>query len=143
MKVSDAIYGHVERYVSRGRLQAMLDREFAPDVERLGQFDPLPLCLIPLPLCLIPLPSYLIRLPSCLIPLPSCLIRLPSCLIPLPSYLIRLPSCLIRLPSYLILGGSGCVRLAFHGMEQPFGDVAPPTARGRECSVDIRAISAQ
>jgi hypothetical protein len=40
MKVSDAIYGHVERYVSRGRLQAMLDREFAPDVERLGQFDP-------------------------------------------------------------------------------------------------------
>jgi hypothetical protein len=129
MKVSDAIYGHVERYVSRGRLQAMLDREFAPDVERLGQFDPLPLCLIPLPLCLIPLPS--------------CLIRLPSCLIPLPSYLIRLPSCLIRLPSYLILGVSGCVRLAFHGMEQPFGDVTPPTARGRECSVDIRAISAQ
>src|SRR4029434_4568584 len=26
MKVSDAIYGHAERYVSRGRLQAMLDR---------------------------------------------------------------------------------------------------------------------
>ena len=40
MKVSDAIYGHVERYVSRGRLHAMLDREFALDVERLGQFDP-------------------------------------------------------------------------------------------------------
>lgn len=36
MKVSDAIYGHVERYVSRGRLQAMLDREFELDVERLG-----------------------------------------------------------------------------------------------------------
>jgi hypothetical protein len=37
MKVSDAIYGHAERYVSRGRLQAMLDREFDLDVERLGQ----------------------------------------------------------------------------------------------------------
>jgi hypothetical protein len=37
MKVSDAIYGHAERYVSRGRLQAMLDREFVLDVERLGQ----------------------------------------------------------------------------------------------------------
>jgi hypothetical protein len=36
MKVSDAIYGHAERYVSRGRLQAMLDREFDLDVERLG-----------------------------------------------------------------------------------------------------------
>ncbi len=36
MKVSDAIYGHAQRYVSRGRLQAMLDREFALDVERLG-----------------------------------------------------------------------------------------------------------
>src|SRR4030081_2188790 len=36
MKVSDAIYGHAERYVSRGRLQAMLDREFKLDVERLG-----------------------------------------------------------------------------------------------------------
>ena len=28
MQVSDAIYGHADRYVSRGRLQAMLDREF-------------------------------------------------------------------------------------------------------------------
>src|ERR1700742_1443574 len=28
MKVSDAIYGHVDRYVSRNRLQAMLDYEF-------------------------------------------------------------------------------------------------------------------
>ena len=37
MKVSDAIYGHAERYVSRGRLQAMLDREFELDVERLSQ----------------------------------------------------------------------------------------------------------
>jgi hypothetical protein len=37
MKVSDAIYGHAERYVSPGRLQAMLDREFELDVERLGQ----------------------------------------------------------------------------------------------------------
>jgi len=34
MKVSDAIYGRAERYVSRGRLQAMLDREFDLDVER-------------------------------------------------------------------------------------------------------------
>jgi hypothetical protein len=36
MKVSDAIYGHADRYVSRGRLQAMLDREFHLDVERLS-----------------------------------------------------------------------------------------------------------
>src|SRR5437763_2834742 len=36
MQVSDAIYGHADRYVSRGRLQAMLDREFDLDVERLG-----------------------------------------------------------------------------------------------------------
>src|ERR1700747_802425 len=36
MKVSDAIYGRAERYVSRGRLQAMLDHEFDLDVERLG-----------------------------------------------------------------------------------------------------------
>ncbi len=36
MKVSDAIYGQTERYVSRGRLQSMLDREFSLDVERLG-----------------------------------------------------------------------------------------------------------
>jgi hypothetical protein len=37
MKVSDAIYGQAERYVSRGRLQAMLDREFDLDVERLAK----------------------------------------------------------------------------------------------------------
>src|SRR5437867_11243675 len=37
MKVSDAIYGHADRYVSRNRLQAMLDREFDLDVERLWQ----------------------------------------------------------------------------------------------------------
>lgn len=37
MKVSDAIYGHADRYVSRGRLHAMLDREFDLDLERLGQ----------------------------------------------------------------------------------------------------------
>jgi hypothetical protein len=36
MKVSDAVYGQSERYVSRGRLQAMLDREFDLNVERLG-----------------------------------------------------------------------------------------------------------
>jgi hypothetical protein len=36
MQVSDAIYGRADRYVSRGRLQAMLDREFDLDVERLG-----------------------------------------------------------------------------------------------------------
>src|ERR1700688_3540353 len=34
MKVSDAIYGRAERYVSRGRVQAMLDLEFDLDVER-------------------------------------------------------------------------------------------------------------
>jgi hypothetical protein len=37
MKVSDAIYGQAERYVSRSRLQAMLDRELDLDVERLGK----------------------------------------------------------------------------------------------------------
>ena len=37
MKVSDAIYGRAERYVSRGRLQAMLDREFDLDIERLAK----------------------------------------------------------------------------------------------------------
>ena len=37
MKVSDAIYGHADRYVSRNRLQAMLDHEYDLDVERLGQ----------------------------------------------------------------------------------------------------------
>lgn len=36
MKVSDAIYGRSERYVSKGRLQAMLDRELELDVERLS-----------------------------------------------------------------------------------------------------------
>jgi hypothetical protein len=36
MKVSDAIYGRADRYVSRGRLQAMLDREFDLVVQRLG-----------------------------------------------------------------------------------------------------------
>src|SRR5213083_3632440 len=36
MQVSDAIYGHVDRYVSRNRLQAMLDYEFELDVERLA-----------------------------------------------------------------------------------------------------------
>src|SRR5207247_3822675 len=37
MQVSDAIYGHVDRYVSRNRLQAMLDYEFELDVERLAE----------------------------------------------------------------------------------------------------------
>ena len=37
MKVSNAIYGQADRYVSRGRLQAMLDREFDLDVERLSE----------------------------------------------------------------------------------------------------------
>lgn len=36
MVVSDAIYGSGERYVSRGRAQAMLDLEFDLNVERLG-----------------------------------------------------------------------------------------------------------
>ena len=36
MKVSDAIYGRSERYVSKGRLQAMLDRELELNIERLG-----------------------------------------------------------------------------------------------------------
>jgi hypothetical protein len=36
MQVSDAIYGHADRYVSRGRLQAMLDHEFELDIERLA-----------------------------------------------------------------------------------------------------------
>ena len=35
MKVSDAIYGQSERYVSRGRLQAMLEHEYKLNVERL------------------------------------------------------------------------------------------------------------
>src|SRR5438874_13638921 len=37
MKVSDAIYGHAERYVSREGLQEMIDREFDPDVDGLGK----------------------------------------------------------------------------------------------------------
>jgi hypothetical protein len=36
MAVSDAIYGHAQRYVSRQRLQAMLEHEFAQLLERLG-----------------------------------------------------------------------------------------------------------
>ncbi|HEV2715034.1 MAG TPA: hypothetical protein VGU64_07180 [Terriglobales bacterium] len=36
MKVSDAIYGHADRYVSRNRLSAMLDHEFELNMERLG-----------------------------------------------------------------------------------------------------------
>ncbi len=36
MVVSDAIYGSGDRYVSRSRLQAMLDREFELNVERLS-----------------------------------------------------------------------------------------------------------
>jgi hypothetical protein len=37
MAVSDAVYGKADRYVSQGRLQAMLDREFQLDVERLDE----------------------------------------------------------------------------------------------------------
>src|SRR3954454_24304945 len=36
MAVSDAVYGKSDRYVSKGRLQAMLDHEFEVNVERLG-----------------------------------------------------------------------------------------------------------
>jgi len=36
MQVSDAIYGDTERYVSRQRLQSMLDHEFQLNVDRLG-----------------------------------------------------------------------------------------------------------
>jgi hypothetical protein len=36
MAVSDAVYGKSERYVSMGRLQAMLDREFDLNLERLS-----------------------------------------------------------------------------------------------------------
>ena len=36
MAVSDAIYGPAKRYVSRERLQAMLEHEFAQLLERLG-----------------------------------------------------------------------------------------------------------
>jgi hypothetical protein len=37
MKVSDAIYGQTERYVSRNRLQAMLELEYKLNNERLGE----------------------------------------------------------------------------------------------------------
>src|ERR1044072_1303564 len=37
MQVSDAIYGDTERYVSRQRLQSMLDHEFQLNVDRLGE----------------------------------------------------------------------------------------------------------
>src|SRR3712207_2273508 len=37
MAVSDAVYGHSQRYVSRGRLQAMLERELDLDIERLAE----------------------------------------------------------------------------------------------------------
>ncbi|MEI7800835.1 MAG: TonB-dependent receptor [Opitutaceae bacterium] len=37
MTVSDAIYGETQRYVSRDRLQAMLDHEFQLNVDRLGE----------------------------------------------------------------------------------------------------------
>ncbi|NEK57908.1 TonB-dependent receptor [Geodermatophilus sabuli] len=36
MAVSDAVYGKSDRYVSKGRLQAMLDHEFQLNVDRLG-----------------------------------------------------------------------------------------------------------
>src|SRR3984957_5104113 len=36
MAVSDAVYGQVDRYVSRARLQTMLDHEYQLNVERLG-----------------------------------------------------------------------------------------------------------
>ena len=36
MTMSDALYGHTERYVSAGRLAAMLDHEYAILLERLG-----------------------------------------------------------------------------------------------------------
>src|SRR3954467_12135277 len=37
MGVSDAIYGKADRYVSKGRLQAMLDHEFELNLDRLGE----------------------------------------------------------------------------------------------------------
>src|ERR1019366_5318836 len=37
MGVSDAVYGHADRYVSRQRLRAMLDHEYALLVERLDK----------------------------------------------------------------------------------------------------------
>src|SRR4051794_5669224 len=36
MAVSDAVYGKADRYVSQGRLQAMLDHEFQLDLDRLS-----------------------------------------------------------------------------------------------------------
>ncbi len=36
MAVSDAVYGKADRYVSAGRLQGMLDKEFELNVDRLG-----------------------------------------------------------------------------------------------------------
>ena len=36
MAVSDAIYGKSDRYVSMGRLQAMLDHEYQLNLDRLG-----------------------------------------------------------------------------------------------------------
>jgi hypothetical protein len=37
MAVSDAVYGKADRYVSKGRLQAMLDHEFELNLDRLGE----------------------------------------------------------------------------------------------------------
>ena len=37
MAVSDAVYGKAQRYVSMGRLQAMLDHEYDLNLERLGE----------------------------------------------------------------------------------------------------------
>src|SRR5690242_20458248 len=37
MAVSDAVYGKADRYVSAGRLQGMLDKEFQLNVDRLGE----------------------------------------------------------------------------------------------------------
>src|ERR1700691_4555218 len=37
MAVSDAVYGEVGRYVSEARLQAMLDHEFALNIDRLDE----------------------------------------------------------------------------------------------------------
>ncbi|MCB1887887.1 MAG: TonB-dependent receptor [Rhodocyclaceae bacterium] len=40
MAVSDAIYGHVDRYVSRARMLQMLDKEFSQVVDRLSDVRP-------------------------------------------------------------------------------------------------------
>ncbi|RBY79553.1 TonB-dependent receptor [Geodermatophilus sp. TF02-6] len=37
MAVSDAVYGKADRYVSKGRLQAMLDHEYQLNLDRLGE----------------------------------------------------------------------------------------------------------